>query len=523
MFEIAAHRPAFRAPDMAGLVSKINRSAISPLPTVYSSSLKRLIKSMLRKNPEHRPTASELLRNPHLQPYLAECCNPSPFLLPIKSANNSREKPSRSTSNSQSSGGKDNKNGDTRSEAQIKSTGVRPTTGAIDAEPISGPISEMPSIFNSNSEDHLKNEIIELCCCQDAIAGLNTRITESKDGQCNSTQQKGSADLETVSGSTSNYQHDKQQHGLNCSGLVKKRDGEMGGEERVETEDDMSSKNTAVNLHGTEAEGASPCDERMERASAELKAEPGSTQTNQLEGAADNDDVKKKQIHVCSEQVEKDDGEIKGETRVTTADNTSGSCNIVNLDGIGVEGVGSDNERMERVSMPGILNDLSLAVATHSDEEANCPSSCSQGENPDRDLVKSPTEFILAIDATEVHCGDVDSKPVGLLCNGQKIQTDIDETGGATEDNSSVSTLTAVHVDDTHAEWDNLMCFQQRANALESLLELCAQLLQQERLDELAGVLRPFGEETVSSRETAIWLTKSLMAVPKFGGGAHIR
>ncbi|KAF7818995.1 serine/threonine-protein kinase Nek6 [Senna tora] len=39
MFEIAAHQPAFRAPDMAGLINKINRSSISPLPIVYSSTL----------------------------------------------------------------------------------------------------------------------------------------------------------------------------------------------------------------------------------------------------------------------------------------------------------------------------------------------------------------------------------------------------------------------------------------------------------------------------------------------------
>ncbi|KAM3344349.1 hypothetical protein P3S68_026441 [Capsicum galapagoense] len=78
--------------DKTGLINKINRGLFSPLPIIYSSTLKQIIKSMLRKTPEHRPTAAELLRHQHLQPYLLLCHNPSSAFLPVKSPSRTKEK-----------------------------------------------------------------------------------------------------------------------------------------------------------------------------------------------------------------------------------------------------------------------------------------------------------------------------------------------------------------------------------------------------------------------------------------------
>lgn len=95
IFEIAVQQPAFRAVDKASLINNINRSLLTPFPIMYTPMLKQIIKTMLRKHPEHRPPASGVLRHPYLQPYLLRCHTTPPVYLPVRFPNSKNKTPTK--------------------------------------------------------------------------------------------------------------------------------------------------------------------------------------------------------------------------------------------------------------------------------------------------------------------------------------------------------------------------------------------------------------------------------------------
>ncbi|KAL1082611.1 hypothetical protein V6Z11_D09G144200 [Gossypium hirsutum] len=412
MFEIAAHHPAFRAPDMAGLINKINRSSISPLPILYSSSLKQIIKSMLRKNPEHRPNAAELLRHPHLQPHLLRCRNLSSVYLPIKPTNSPKEKTPKKSLSRKHGIGKDR---------EVKDVGVS------NGQENTHTFRRMADVLLSSSS-----------CEQPASTASMEDNLVTKRAEFNSIPQK---DAHVVSTS------------------------EM-----------------AFDSHRDDQE------------------EPTSEPTRNLP-EADMMTVSKKDAEaLCDMQV------------------LEAAKDVLDLP---VLGRSEDSSKLTISSISyddknGFLDDGSSSTVYETDVEQRCSSN--KTSSPNAKTEGADTSYLSSESNAAPPCKD----EVGATSETDTCSILTEKDGGrpvqlTASDVSLLSRLTALSSDEIKSAWENPS--QKRADALESLLELCARLLKQDKIDELAGILRPFGDEVASSRETAIWLTKSLMSAQKLNGG----
>ncbi|KAG9150053.1 hypothetical protein Leryth_023078 [Lithospermum erythrorhizon] len=441
MFEIAAHQQAFRAPDMTGLINKINRCLISPLPIVYSSTLKQIIKTMLRKSPEHRPTAAELLRHPHLQPYLLHCQNAAPVFLPVLSPNNTKEKGQKSSPRRHSFG---------RSNKEIEEKPkYRP----------SRPLFEKNVDVRRNSSDSNQHTVDEL---------------ETK-----------RVDPTSYSGKISHDSEDSKSMDTICLTSI------SHGDEH-ENSDSSSQKGSIY----------APSSSTMPSNSQHDELENFSKYILKLEEEKDVDIANELEA-LCSLPL-MGETELRGTAEVQIEDLTSESLNCSGHSG-------SSASISEKV---GCVDEETMLTTTDSVQHN------ADSESPPVIVEKTRAAVDLAIEDTQtatnnLHSSEDEAKTKADGSNNLELpKKEEDEVPNQpSHDISLISRTNAANGDESKGDWKNPT--QQRADALESLLELCAQLLKHSKLDELAGVLKPFGEDTVSSRETAIWLAKSLMNAQK--------
>ncbi|KAK1397537.1 Serine/threonine-protein kinase Nek6 [Heracleum sosnowskyi] len=423
MFEIAAHQPPFRASDMTGLINKINRSSFSPLPIVYSSTLKQIIKSMLRKSPEHRPTAAELLRHPHLQSYLLWCRNPSPVFLPVKSPNSTKEKVM--------------KRSPARKPNFSKEIIEREVRVLNDMEPL--PLYEENAdvlVGNSANKDNLETKRVDPTSYSAKIF-VNNEDSRSEETSFGTT--------------TCNGDEQESLHFLTPKESTETQSSKAGTSSQLGDQEELiNGNNPQYQESGSERE-------------TETEIEALLNERLKLEW-----DTKMEESHI-----------LENHSRMTMSN-----------PGCSDRGASLEEENLS-----------STAHIFGADAEPRLSVNNS---------VKVPSDNLLPESK-----GSTNGVEGETSCNSvQTPRADIHVIPGQVPSNISVrSTISAVGSNDGQNGWANAT--QQRADALESLLELCARLLKQNKLDELAGVLYPFGEEAVSSRETAIWLTKSLMTTQK--------
>ncbi|GAB1298674.1 NIMA (Never in mitosis gene a)-related expressed kinase 4 [Apodemus speciosus] len=71
VYEMATLKHAFNAKDMNSLVYRIIEGKLPPMPKVYSAELAELIRTMLSRRPEERPSVRSVLRQPYIKRHIS--------------------------------------------------------------------------------------------------------------------------------------------------------------------------------------------------------------------------------------------------------------------------------------------------------------------------------------------------------------------------------------------------------------------------------------------------------------------
>uniref|UniRef100_A0A0D3FLK1 non-specific serine/threonine protein kinase n=1 Tax=Oryza barthii TaxID=65489 RepID=A0A0D3FLK1_9ORYZ len=401
IYEMTALRPAFKAFDMQALISKITKSIVSPLPTRYSGAFRGLIKSMLRKSPEHRPSAAELLKHPHLQPYVLQVhLKSSPARNIIPSHQSPIDKVKKMTFPTESmcrSKGRRNSLGNERIVTFSKPSPERKFTSSIQ------------SIKDYSTTRSVKDLSIDVSLVEEVSS--KTTFTTRTSSIVKTPKRTPSKTITTPQLEPPKVSYNR----VNRSELLSR---------------------TPVNRSARV----------IRRASLPLPLPSSETPKRGVSSIS------------ILEQLESPD-------------------------------VSVNSPRIDRIA--------EFPLASSEDP----PFLTLHGR-------RSPTP-------TPQHCV-IDQSITKDKCMVEAFHIiDVDDDDGRSDSSSGRNNAAAAassragSSESTRQRRFDTSSYQQRAEALEGLLEFSAQLLQQERYDELGVLLKPFGPEKVSPRETAIWLTKS--------------
>ncbi|KAK8458554.1 hypothetical protein SEVIR_3G398200v4 [Setaria viridis] len=378
IYEMTALRPAFKAFDMQALINKITKSIVSPLPTRYSGAFRGLIKSMLRKSPEHRPSLKS---------------SPSRNMSPIYQSLTDKVKkmtfPSDVTDSVRRRVARRNSLGNERTVTFCKPSPERnsiSSTRSIKEYTTTQSVKEF-SIDSSQVDDEVTSKAV--------ITKTSGILRTPKSTPSKSLTTRNWLDPPKTSYTRTNHSELSSRTPLNKSARTARR------------------ASLPLPTYGTP-----------------------SNRTISILDRLDSPDV---------------------------------SVNAPRIDRIAEFPLASSEDPLAPIN-----NKLSPAPGH---------GSCSTPPSINRSITKD--KYTVQV----LHTGDGDN--------------------GSDSSGRNATAASSRGSNDSRLQRFDTSSYQQRAEALEGLLEFSAQLLQQERYEELGILLKPFGPEKASPRETAIWLTKS--------------